>query len=59
MQRLSRMFLLHDEVRIDHFRGFAGAQLSLSPEAMQHMAPDHRKHAKLPWVLHLLKLIAC
>ena len=24
VQRLSRMFQLHDEVRIDHFRGFAG-----------------------------------
>ena len=53
------MFQLHDEVRIDHFRGFAGAQPSLSPEAMQHVAPDYCKHAKLPWVLHLLKLIAC
>ena len=28
VQRLSRMFQLHDEVRIDHFRGFAGAQPS-------------------------------
>ena len=25
VQRLSRCFQLHDEVRIDHFRGFAGA----------------------------------
>ncbi len=24
VQRLRRMFQLHDEVRIDHFRGFAG-----------------------------------
>ncbi len=26
VQRLSRCFQLHDEVRIDHFRGFAGAR---------------------------------
>lgn len=29
MQRLSRCFQLHDEVRIDHFRGFAGAHGTL------------------------------
>ena len=31
VQRLRRMFQLHDEVRIDHFRGFAGKCLSGAP----------------------------
>ena len=59
VQRLSRMFQLHDEVRIDHFRGFAGAQSYLSPEAVQHTAPDPRKHAKLPCTFHPRKTIVC
>ena len=59
VQRLSRMFQLHDEVRIDHFRGFAGAQSPLSPEAVQQLAPDSRKHAEPPWALHPQKTIAC
>lgn len=37
VQRLSRMFQLHDEVRIDHFRGFAGGSIC-APIAAQGAA---------------------
>ena len=48
VQRLSRCFQLHDEVRIDHFRGFAGALLAavcarraLLQELQGLSAPSH------------------